>query len=111
MQIPPVLVHLVRGRSVLAQFAPAGPLLWASAHCEALLAHFVRAGPFGAFAWAGRVPEHLAQPVLRSAGRAVSAQSVPVHFPGLTKPEIAGIELQRLADSLLSDSDRAVQKR
>src|SRR6266850_1269335 len=81
------------GTTVPGHFAPAGPVLGASARARSRPAHLVRTGPF-AFAWAAQVlghfPRpvlgHLAQPVL---GHLVRAEPVPVYLPRLPKLGIA----------------------
>src|SRR5882757_8064228 len=78
--------------------AIARPLLGDSARAGSQPAHFARTGPVGAFAWAGSVLRHLAQPVLGHLVRAVRAQPAPVYLPRPPKLGIASTRLQLVAD-------------
>ena len=95
----PVPVHFAPPPGpLLGDYASAGPLLGDSARAGSQPAHFARAGPVGAFAWAGSVLRHLAQPVLGHLVRAVRAQPVPVYLPRPPKLGIASTRLQLVAD-------------
>ena len=85
----PVLVDLVRAGPVPVHFAPAGPLLGVFARVGSLPAHFARAGPVAAFAGAGPVAGHFAQPALGHLERVLRARPVLGRFVRPTKLGIA----------------------